>query len=343
MRVWVLWAISALALLSGCRTPQHTAEDAAPPVPYVRILNTDSNLVQLQVALREFVPDRHHRQPALWLMGVSHIGQSNYYARLQKELDAKTLVLFEGVGDHPDSQTEPAEPAVQTNGPAQGEADESRSSLQSAMAAALGLVFQLQAIDYQRTNLQHCDLSVEQIRNLLAEHPPQPGQEGAGPSFESLLQLMQGGSLFDSLLRLGLQFIGSNQKFQGLARLALLETINEIQGDPSNLAALPPDAKELLNVLLQKRNDQVLACLQTDLKKLRRADSLAVFYGTGHMPDLERKIRSQLHYRPAGELWLTAFSVDLRRAGISPAEEAFIRHLIQTDLAPLKSTGPAAH
>src|SRR3974390_2345140 len=89
--------LAACFLLVGCSS--HKPNEplvVKDPEPFVRVENTDSNLIQLQIAVREFVPARG-RGPAVWLTGVSHIGDSNYYAALQQHLDAQTLVLFEGI------------------------------------------------------------------------------------------------------------------------------------------------------------------------------------------------------------------------------------------------------
>src|SRR5258708_1816052 len=86
-------------LLAGCRSPASKGQSTLhPPEPYVRVSTAESNLIQLQIAVRQFVP-LHGHGPAIWLTGVSHIGDSNYYAALQRHLDAQTLVLFEGVSE----------------------------------------------------------------------------------------------------------------------------------------------------------------------------------------------------------------------------------------------------
>src|SRR5882724_6110403 len=96
----VLPAVALLA--SGCRTSHHepeAAETIPAPAPYVRASGGESNLLELQIAARRFVPARG-KGPTVWLTGVSHIGTSNYFAALQRHLNAQTLVLFEGVGEH---------------------------------------------------------------------------------------------------------------------------------------------------------------------------------------------------------------------------------------------------
>ncbi len=131
---------------------------------------------------------------------------------------------------------------------------------------------------------------------------------------------------------MGMRFLGANPKLQGLSKLALIETLGQIKGDPSQLRGLPPQLTQLLEVLIQKRNQKVLADLKAQLKQMGRRGSVSIFYGTGHMPDLELRLRKELHYRPAQELWLTAFSVNLSQAGISQSERQFIRAFVKREL-----------
>jgi hypothetical protein len=321
----------AFALLTGCASPKQHAADSQllAPAPYVRISNVDSNHIQLQIAARKFLPPRRN-EPVIWLTGVSHIGDTNYYAALQRHLDAQTLVLFEGVrGAAKESPPAAASPARE---PAPDPAQESRGSFQSAMAASLGLVFQLQAIDYSADNFRNSDLSIPELRELMTQAESSSGQTGAAESFDNLVQMMDGGSWFDALLQLALRLLGANPKFQALGRLALIDLLGQIQGDPSRLGGLPPEMKDLLEVLLQRRNDKVVVDLQKHIPKMGRSDSIAVFYGTGHMPDLEAKLRKQLRYKPSGEIWFTSFDVDLARAQVSPSERDFVDQFVKWQL-----------
>src|SRR4051812_39202732 len=75
-------------LLASCASTRPVGD--VPPAPYTRIARPDANTVQLQIAVRKFVPS-HHRGPVVWLAGTSHIGDPDYYHALQKQLDAQTL------------------------------------------------------------------------------------------------------------------------------------------------------------------------------------------------------------------------------------------------------------
>lgn len=334
----------SLLLLCGCaHSPgADPGRAAAPkPEPYVRIASSDSNHIALQIAVREFLP-AHRGQPAVWLTGVSHIGERGYYAALQAHLRDQTLVLFEGIGaaeneDFTNNATAP-EPG-RTASETVSRNTQSPASLQTAMASALGLVFQLDAIDYRQPNFRNSDLSISQLRQLMTREEAASGQPGASESFENLIGLMEGNSWFDWLIQAALRLLGSNPKFQALGRLTLIDLLGEIQGDPARLEGLPPEIKQLLEVLLQRRNEKVITDLRAALPRVGRHGSIAIFFGTGHMPDLEQRLRGQLKYRPGQELWFTAFGVDLSKSNVTAAERTFIDNFVKWQLAEASHQG----
>jgi hypothetical protein len=338
MRKSAFVLLGSLALmLAGCHTGARAADDAAPQ-PYTRIANPDTNTVQLQIALRKFLPTRSPG-PAVWLAGVMHVGQPDYYHALQRFLDAQTVVLYEGISPEThkqhvrDSTTGPPSPSAPQTGANAG------YSMQSTLARSLGLVFQLEAIDYDRSNFLNSDLSVFQIQRIMAGQGPgaAPGQNGPGnASFDALLQIMDGSTFLGSLFKMGMQFIAMSPKLQAVAKLAMIEAVGQLKGDMSDMQGVPPDWKQLIKVLIQTRNQNLMADLETELKKTPLSGSIAVFYGVGHMDDMEKRLTAHLHYRPAGETWLTAFSVDLRKSGVSPAEAQLLRNLVKDQLAQMR-------
>jgi hypothetical protein len=341
MRKSALIILGTLALaLPGCQTRSPGA-GASPPRAYTRIANPDAHTVQLQIALRKFVPSRR-RGPAIWLASVMHVGEPAYYHALQRFLDAQTVVLYEGINpdSHPhhvhDSNVASAHappPATPTSGAKAG------YSMQSTLAKSLGLVFQLEAVDYDRSNFLNSDLSVLQIQRVIAGEGPRgaTGQKGGGNApFETLLQIMDGSSFLGGLFKIGLQFIAASPQMQAVAKLTLIEAVGRLKGDLSDVQGLPPDWKQLIKVLIEARNQNLMADLKAELKKIPPSGSIAVFYGVGHMDDLEKRVTGDLHYRPADDTWLTAFSVDSSKSGLSPAEVQFIRNLIQGQVGQMR-------
>ncbi len=337
MRKLVFVLFGALSLSwAGCSTTPPVVANPIPQ-PYTRIGNPDTNTVQLQIALRRFAPDRRGG-PTIWLAGVMHVGEPDYYHAIQRFLDSQTIVLFEGINanSHPrhvhDSPTVAAPAPPKTDGKA-------GYSMQATLAHSLGLVFQLDAIDYDRTNFLNSDLSVDQIQRIMAagQPPAAPSHAGGGnASFDSLLQIMDGSSFLGSLFRIGMQFIAASPKMQAIAKLTLIEAIGRLKGDLSDVQGLPPEWKQLIQVLIQARDQNLMDDLKDELKKIPRSGSIAVFYGAGHMDDLEKRITSDLHYRPIEERWMAAFSVNMRQSGISPAEAQMMRKLIGSQLDDMK-------
>jgi len=91
----------------------------------------------------------------------------------------------------------------------------------------------------------------------------------------------------------------------------------------------------LLEVLIQSRNDAVLKDVRTELKRATPPASLSIFYGAGHMEDLERRLRREFGYRAESDLWLPAFTVDCAKAGLSVIEATFLRTIIQRQMQEL--------
>jgi hypothetical protein len=323
--------------------------------PFMRVTNGASGAVELQVAVRKLVPT-NGVGPVIWLTGVSHIGETNYYAQLQKHLDAQALVLFEGIhaarkgaatnavaaeksaASSPSvakKESEAAEPAMKP-----GE----RTSLQQDLAVSLGLIFQLEAIDYTRGNFKNSDLSVQELRELMDKDdepaaPDSPKEKRKNEAFEQLLKAMDGNSMLGTMLKAGFKFVGSNPKLQATAKLALIEALGSIRGDISRMKSLPEEMQRLMEVLIHTRNDAVLRDMRVELKRATPPGSISIFYGAGHMDDLERRVRREFGYRPENDLWLPAFTVDCAKAGLSVIDTTLVRALVQRQMQDLLPAG----
>jgi hypothetical protein len=355
-----------LACLLGQGAPAQVAATNQPPTslvrftaePYMRVTNGATGAVELQVAVRKLVPT-NGTGPVIWLTGASHIGETNYYAQLQKHLDTQALVLFEGIHAGRNNATNAAAPEKATPTPAPAKPapptepaakNSERTSLQKDLAESLGLVFQLEAINYRGTNFRNSDLSVHELRELMDKDDEpaaldSPKEKRKNEAFDHLLKAMEGNSLFGTLLKAGFKLVGGNPKLQATVKLGLIEALGGIRGDLSRMKSLPEDVQRLMEVLIQSRNDAVLKDLRAELKRTAPPASISVFYGAGHMDDLERRIRREFGYRPDSDLWLPAFTVDYTKAGISLLEATLLRTMVRQqmqELLPTEAPAPKA-
>ena len=92
----------------------------------------------------------------------------------------------------------------------------------------------------------------------------------------------------------------------------------------------------MLEVIIRERNKVVFDDLKAALRAFSPPRSISVFYGAGHMADLEKLLRDELKYRPLDEVWLTALTVNTRTAGLSSAEMEMMRSLIQWQMEALQ-------
>lgn len=337
---WLAVGQTAFGQASATNRPVAAALARFAVEPFMRVTNGPTGAVELQVAVRKLVPT-NGVGPVLWLTGASHIGETNYYALLQKHLDAQALVLFEGIrpgravdGTNVVVAEKPGEPA------AAPEKTAARASLQKDLAESLGLVFQLEAIRYAGTNFRNSDLSVAELRDLMDKDadpaaPGTPTEQRKNEAFEQLLKAMDGNSMFGTLLKAGFKLVGGNPKLQAMTKLALIEALGGIRGDLSRMKSLPEDMQRLMEVLIQTRNDAVLKDLRAELKRPAPPASISIFYGAGHMDDLERRVRREFGYRAESDLWLPAFTVDYAKAGLSVIEATLLRTLVQRQMQEL--------
>ena len=309
-----------VTLLGGC-AGRPRSESPAAGAPYLRIRTDTDGTIRLESALREF------RRPGraggrILLAGVLHLGTPEYYAALQARVDREAVVLFEGVGA--------SEPGFQ-------DASGSGYSLQPALAEALGLTFQLDAMDYRRPHFHNSDLSLEQLGAVLEGSAPE-----AIPQMEQLMGMMDGSGWIGGLVRFGVGLIRASPKLQATTRLVLIETLGGLEGDLTELTSVPEDMRALLRVLIRERNDVVLADLERWDATRPRPARVGVLYGAGHMADLERRLRETTGCRSVGEEWLTAFSVNPGASGLAAAEVELARRLARAQLELLGArVGPA--
>ena len=170
------------------------------------------------------------------------------------------------------------------------------STVQLGMKDLLKLEFQLDQVDYTRKNLVHADLSPEQFVKSMRR------KEGFADIFTRLLayalaKQAQGGDGGEVQLLMALF-----DKNRSLAlKRAMADQFEEMEGMTAALEG--PKGSTLIG----ERNKRALEVLKKQLAAGKK--KIAIFYGAGHMGDMEKRLRADFALKPQQTQWLQAWDM----------------------------------
>jgi hypothetical protein len=158
-------------------------------------------------------------------------------------------------------------------------------------------------------------------------------------TFTALMEAIHGeGEMAESLgAMIGL--MGSTPEMRETTKLMLIEALGQA-GELIDIAkAASPDIKDLFEVLITERNEEVIRQLQAQLPKLSSGQSIAVFYGAAHMDEIAKRLTSHLNYRPAASEWDTAFTADTTKSIMPAAQIKMMIQMVRTQMQNPSTTG----
>jgi hypothetical protein len=207
-----------------------------------------------------------------------------------------------------------------------------KGGIQGDLADALGLTFQLHAYDTGKRNYRNSDMTLAAI-----EERAKAGGGDAG----SLVSMMDGSGLMAGIVKVGLAFIRASPRMQGTMKVMMTEMLTQMGEDMTKMKQIPPQMQALMKVLIEDRNQIVVNDLKKEIAKAAAGEagapqSIGVWYGAGHMKDLESRVVAQLGYKPVASFWLPAITTDITKAGMTKADLASTRAMLQRMLAPAK-------
>ena len=263
------------------------------PQRFVRVRRDAQNrLVALETAVASYVPapgSRYHGQEIrVDLVGAVHVGERAYYQRLNQRFRRYDALLFELVA--PEGVQIPKGGGRRSSNPV--------SLIQGGMKDLLKLEFQLEQIDYTQKNFVHADMTPQEFAKSMKDRG------------ESLLQIA-----FRAFGRSMTMQAKKNAPNEFSLLLALMSSDRE-RKLKRLLAVQMEDVEDLTEVLAGKdgsstiigeRNRKALEVMERELKEGRK--NLGIFYGAGHLADLERRLIGQYGMRRTGIQWETAWNL----------------------------------
>lgn len=168
------------------------------------------------------------------------------------------------------------------------------AAMQVGMQSALGLEFQLDHIDYTKGNFIHADMSPEEF----AESMKKNDESVFKIMLKAMGQSMSRPSSMSEMDLLG-AFFSKNKEVK--MRQLFAEQMQDMEGGMAIFEG--KDGSTIIN----HRNTKCMEVLRREMNDGKK--QMAVFYGAGHLPDMQRILTSDFKMKRGGQYWLTAWDL----------------------------------
>ena len=225
------------------------------------------------------------------LIGAVHVGEKAYYEALNKLFDQYDVVLYELVapeGTRIPKGTKPDGHPV--------------AMMQNGLKDLLSLEHQLEFVDYTKKNMVHADMSPEDFSKSMDER----GESVVGMIFRmmghGIAQQSKLQAQGKSAPEMDLLSVLFDKDRSGSMKRMMAEQFENVEGAMQALDG--PQG----STIITERNKVALKKLAEEIADGKK--KVAIFYGAGHLSDMEKRLMADFHLNRASESWLTAWQLD---------------------------------
>ena len=228
------------------------------------------------------------------LIGAVHVGGKDYYEELNKQFEKYDGLLYELVA--------PEGTVIPKGGREEGAevAMNPVAAMQKGMQTMLELEFQLEHIDYTRKNFIHADMTPEEFAESMESNDESVGGYALRAVGQSMA--MQAAGKGDSSVGMMMAMFSNNKAFR-LRRL-MAEQMKDMES-----GMIMFEGKDG-STIIDHRNAKCMKVLEREIKSGKK--NLAIFYGAGHLADMERRLESDFKMVRGGQHWLPAWKLTKR-------------------------------
>jgi len=229
------------------------------------------------------------------LIGAVHIGEKEYYEKLNERFEEYDALLYELVA--------PEGTVVPKGGrdkDAEGGIINPVAAMQKGMQTVTGLQFQLEHIDYTKDNFVHADMSPEEFAESMEENE----ESIAGYAFRGVGQAlaMQASGKRDQSFSMLMAMFSKNKTMR--IRRAMAKQIHDME---SGMVIF--EGKNG-STIIDHRNAKCMEILRREIEAGKT--SIGIFYGAGHLADMEQRMFSDFSAKRGGQYWLPAWKLTKR-------------------------------
>ena len=259
----------------------------------------DGELLGMQTALIRYAtaaPASGANSPPLQvdLIGAVHIADVAYYEKLNEQFTRYDALLYELVAPEgtvvkPGRGTSNAHPI---------------GALQNAIKALLELDHQLEHVDYTKPNFVHADMSPDQFVQAMKDRNESFLQmyfRLLGEAMAHQSELNAAGESLDVELFSALFAKDRPRRL----KMALARQLAEMESLMVSLGG------EQGTVIITERNKMALEVLKKQIATGKT--QLGIFYGAGHLGDMDKRLRTDFRLQPVSIEWITAWNLAAKR------------------------------
>jgi hypothetical protein len=166
------------------------------------------------------------------------------------------------------------------------------------MKDMLALEHQLEHVDYSKENLVHADMSPDDFQKSMAER---------GESmFTMMLRMMGEGMARQATAQAGGKSVDAEillALFDKNRALALKRIMADQFDEMGGMSAALDGPQG--STIITERNKVALKQLSKEIESGKKR--IAIFYGAGHLPDMEKRLIADFKLKRGDEKWLTAW------------------------------------
>jgi len=281
--------VAATAALVSAATKDQGAGATKPS--FLRLARDDNDApVSMETAIVRYKADGEDKRGlTIDLIGAVHIGEKSYYDNLNKEFEQYEVLLYELVA--PEGTRVPKGGGSGSGHPV--------ALMQNGMKDMLELEHQLHHIDYHKDNFIHADMSPDDFSKSMADR---------GESIWTMVFRMMGQQLAQQNKRTDRApeadlFMALFDKNRALSlKRVMAEQFEDLEGAMSAFEG--PGG----STLISERNKVALKVLSEQIAAGKKR--IGIFYGAGHMPDMEERLTKDFGMHRDTQRWLVAW--DLR-------------------------------
>lgn len=280
------------AAVRAAEPPAKAADKSGEGSSFIRVRKADDGRpLALETAIVTYAPADGEEGPEVDLIGAIHVGDKAYYEKLNAAFKKYEALLYEMVARPGDV------PGRSKRGLSELRGGGAIMGLQSGMKHLLELEHQLNEIDYTADNFVHADMSPSEFARSMKDRD------------ESFLKM------FFKMMGQGMAAQGNKNAPSDAELLAALfskdralmmkrtfaEQFTAVGG---RIAALEgPEG----STLITERNKKALEVLRREIDGGKRR--LGIFYGAGHLGDMEERLVRDFGLKPDRVEWVEAWNL----------------------------------